>query len=91
MPDVAVIGGGITGCANVTLYEREAIAVGASGRNSGVLQHPMDPALVPLYDASLELYAGLDHGFSFPAEASGLLVVGSDPTALAADRDAAAA
>ena len=101
MPDVTVIGGGITGCAaaallaeggaNVTLYEREEIAAGASGRNSGVLQHPMDPVLVPLYEASLELYAGLEHGFSFPAEASGLLVVGSDPAMLAADRDAAAA
>ena len=54
--DVAVIGGGIVGCAlaaflaeagaAVTLYEREAIAAGASGRNSGVVQHPIDPALV---------------------------------------------
>ncbi|HEX5618473.1 MAG TPA: FAD-dependent oxidoreductase [Solirubrobacteraceae bacterium] len=101
MPDVAVIGGGIAGCAaaallaeagaSVTLYEREDIAAGASGRNSGVLQHPMDPALVPLYEASLELYAGLEHGFTFPAEASGLLVVGTDAAALAAERDAAAA
>jgi glycine/D-amino acid oxidase-like deaminating enzyme len=101
MPDVAVIGGGITGCAaaallaeagaGVTLYEREEIAAGASGRNSGVLQHPMDPATVPLYEASLELYAGLEHGFTFPVEASGLLVVGSDAAALAADREAVAA
>jgi D-amino-acid dehydrogenase len=101
MPDVAVIGGGIAGCAaaallaeagaSVTLYEREEIAAGASGRNSGILQHPMDPATVALYEASLELYAGLDHGFAFPAEASGLLVVGSDAEALAADRAAVAA
>ena len=101
MPDVAVIGGGIAGCAaaallaeagaSVTLYEREEIAAGASGRNSGILQHPMDPATVPLYEASLELYAGLEHGFTFPAEASGLLVAGDDAAALAADRDEAAA
>jgi D-amino-acid dehydrogenase len=101
MPEVAVIGGGIAGCAvaallaeagaGVTLYEREEIASGASGRNSGVIQHPMDPALVPLYERSLELYGALGHGFSLPAEPSGLLVVGRDAAALAADRDAAAA
>ena len=53
--DVAVIGGGIVGCAlaaflaeggaRVVLYEREAIAAGASGRNSGVVQDTLDPAL----------------------------------------------
>jgi len=101
MPDVAVIGGGIAGCAaaallaeagaSVTLYEREAIAAGASGRNSGVLQHPMDPATVPLYEASLELYAELENGFTFPAEASGLLVVGEDAATVDADCDGVAA
>jgi glycine/D-amino acid oxidase-like deaminating enzyme len=99
MTDVAVIGGGIAGCsvaallaeagASVALYEREEIAAGASGRNSGILQHPMDPALVPLYEASLELYAELEHGFAFPAEATGTLVVGTDAAALAADHEAA--
>jgi glycine/D-amino acid oxidase-like deaminating enzyme len=98
--DVAVIGGGIAGCsvaamlaeagATVTLYEREEIAAGASGRNSGVIQHPMDPVLVPLHEASLELYGQLD-GFELPAEPSGLLVVGRDAAALAADCDEAAA
>jgi glycine/D-amino acid oxidase-like deaminating enzyme len=101
MPDVAVIGGGIAGCAAaallaeagaaVTLYEREDIAAGASGRNSGILQHPMDAALVPLHAASLELYAELEHGFALPAEPVGTLVVGTDPSALAADHAAAAA
>lgn len=94
--DVAVIGGGIAGCAaaaflaeggaRVTLYEREAVAAGASGRNSGILQHPMDPALTALYEASLELYATLGHGFSFPAEPSGVLVLSPDRDLLAADR-----
>jgi glycine/D-amino acid oxidase-like deaminating enzyme len=98
--DVAVIGGGIAGCsvaallaeagATVTLYEREEIAAGASGRNSGVIQHPMDPVLVPLHEASLELYGELE-GFELPAEPSGLLVVGHDAAALAADCEEAAA
>ena len=92
MSDVAVIGGGIAGCASaallaeagaaVTLYEREAIAAGASGRNSGILQHPMDPALVGLYEASLALYAGLE-GFTLP-EPTGVLVVSDDPSLAAA-------
>jgi glycine/D-amino acid oxidase-like deaminating enzyme len=101
MTDVAVIGGGIAGCATaaflaeagaaVTLYEREAVAAGASGRNSGVVQHPMDPVLEPLHEASLELYAGLGHGFDFPAEPAGILVVAQDPAALTADLDDAQA
>jgi glycine/D-amino acid oxidase-like deaminating enzyme len=92
MSDVAVIGGGIAGCATaallaeagaqVTLYEREAIAAGASGRNSGILQHPMDPALVALYEASLALYGALE-GFELP-EPSGVLVVSDDPSLAAA-------
>ena len=100
MTEVAVIGGGIVGCsvaallaeagAAVTLYEREEIAAGASGRNSGVIQHPLDPVLVPLHEASLQLYDELD-GFDLPAEPSGLLVVGDDPAALAAERDETAA
>jgi glycine/D-amino acid oxidase-like deaminating enzyme len=97
---VVVIGGGIAGCSaaallaeggvDVILCEREEIAAGASGRNSGLLQHPMDEVLVPLYEASLELYAGLDHGFTLP-EDSGSLVVSRDADAIAADLDAAAA
>ena len=52
-PDVAVIGGGIVGTATATfladaglrvrLYERTAIAAGASGRNSGIVQQPVRP------------------------------------------------
>jgi glycine/D-amino acid oxidase-like deaminating enzyme len=90
--DVAVIGGGIAGCAaaallaeagaTVTLYEREAIAAGASGRNSGILQHPMDPVLTPLYEASLALYGALD-GFELP-EPTGVLVVSHDRSLAAA-------
>jgi D-amino-acid dehydrogenase len=95
--DVAVIGGGIAGCAtaallaeagaSVTVFEREAIGAGASGRNSGILQHPMDPALVALYEASLALYAELD-GFELPG-ATGVLVL-ADDAALAAAHEVVA-
>ena len=95
--DVAVIGGGIAGTATaalladaglrVRLYERSQIAAGASGRNSGVFQHPFDPVLADLYHRSLPAYrrleAALDGAFVLPATPNGLLFIGGDP-ALAA-------
>src|SRR4051794_11747771 len=91
-PDFAVIGGGIVGCAlaaflaeagaRVVLYEREAIAAGASGRNSGVVQDPLDPALTGLYEESLEHYRTLGHGFELPTEPAGLLLVSDRPETL---------
>ena len=89
-PDVAIVGGGIVGAATaaflaargatVTLYERTAIAAAASGRNSGVIQHPFDPVLVGLYRESLALYRTLaaesGAAFQMPAEPAGLLAVG---------------
>ena len=89
-PDVAIVGGGIVGAAaaaflaatgaRVTLYERSGIAAAASGRNSGVIQHPFDPVLVALYRESLALYrelAAVSTGeFSLPAEPAGLLLIG---------------
>ena len=85
-------GGGIIGCAlaaflaedgaRVRLYEREEIAAGASGRNSGLLQHPMDEALTGVFAASEALYAELGHGFELPAERVGVLVVSEDAAAL---------
>jgi len=94
-PDVAVIGGGIVGTATaallaqagvrVRLYERTAIAAGASGRNSGVVQHPFDPVLADLYRRTLAAYARLadltDRAFALPPEPAGLLFVGHDPEA----------
>jgi glycine/D-amino acid oxidase-like deaminating enzyme len=93
-PDVAVIGGGILGLATaaflaaagaaVRLYERDELAAGASGRNSGVLQHPLDARLAPLFEESLRHYAQLD-GFPFGAEPVGTLVVSDAREALAAE------
>jgi glycine/D-amino acid oxidase-like deaminating enzyme len=100
-PDVTVVGGGIAGAslaallaeagASVRLYEREAIAAAASGRNSGVLQHPLDEALTGLHERTLALYEGLDHGFAYPAEPTGVLVVGDDPEPLRREFDDLAA
>jgi glycine/D-amino acid oxidase-like deaminating enzyme len=91
-PDVAVVGGGIVGVATaaflaeagarVILYEMEGLAAGASGANSGVVQHPFDPVLVPLYDATVELYralSGADAGFRLADEPAGLLLVSHRP------------
>ena len=82
--DVAVIGGGIIGCsaaaflaeagADVVLVEREQIAAGASGRNSGVLQHPLDPRLAGLHDATLALHREV---LDLRDEPDGILLVGA--------------
>jgi glycine/D-amino acid oxidase-like deaminating enzyme len=83
--EIAVIGGGIVGCAaaaflaetgaTVTLYERERIAAGASGRNQGVLQNPLDPLLTPLYRESLRLHAETAPGLGLDRPPDGLLLV----------------
>ena len=43
----------------MTLYERAAIAAGASGRNSGAVWYPTDPVLAVLYRESLARYRAL--------------------------------
>jgi glycine/D-amino acid oxidase-like deaminating enzyme len=91
--DVAVVGGGIVGTSvaaflaeaglRVRLFERTQIAAGASGRNSGIVQHPFDPVLADLYRRSLAEYRALAEeagdAFAFPTDPSGLLYVGRDP------------
>ena len=93
-PDVAVIGAGIVGSAtaaflaehglHVRLYEMDRVAAGASGRNSGVVQHPFDPVLAMLHLATLDEYrrlTGASGGtFSLGAEPAGLLSIGLDRT-----------
>jgi D-amino-acid dehydrogenase len=99
--DVAIVGGGIIGTSaaaflaeagvRVLLAERAAIGAGASGRNSGSIQHPFDRVLAPFYHRSLQLYAevgGLTtddpsvHGFRLPAEPTGILLVGHSRDAI---------
>lgn len=87
-PDVVIVGGGIVGTAaatflarggaRVTIYDREGLASGASGANSGVVQYPIDPALVLLHLETVALYRDLsaaDAGFRLPLEPAGLLFV----------------
>jgi glycine/D-amino acid oxidase-like deaminating enzyme len=93
--DVIVVGGGIVGTAaaaflaeagaNVLLVEREGLASGASGANSGVVQHPFDPVLAALYRDTVALYRDLTAagvGFRLPDEPAGMLFVAVDEAAV---------
>ena len=88
--DVVIVGGGIVGCsaaaflagagASVILVETADVAAGASGRNSGVVQHPFDR---PLRDVHLETLAGYrelaaepDLDFAIGPDPAGLLLLG---------------
>jgi glycine/D-amino acid oxidase-like deaminating enzyme len=90
-PDVAIIGAGIVGCAAavhlaeggaaVAIFEATAIGAGASGRNLGAVQHPFDPVLSELHQATVATYrelAAAGDGFSFPSEPAGLLLLTAD-------------
>ena len=55
-----------------TVYDREGIAAGASGRNSGILQHPYDPKLAPLYEDSIALHREV---LDLPPDPPGLLLL----------------
>ena len=64
--------------ARVILVEREVLASGASGANSGVVQHSFDPVLAILYRETVELYRELTSrgaGFRMAAEPAGMLFV----------------
>ena len=94
-PDVIVVGGGIVGAAaaafladggaRVTIVERDGLASGASGANSGVVQHPFDPILAALYRETVDLYrelSALDLGFRLGDEPVGLLYASNDEDAV---------
>jgi D-hydroxyproline dehydrogenase subunit beta len=97
-PDVAVVGAGIVGCAvaaflaeagaSVVIVERDEVAAAASGRNSGVLQHPMDAALAPLFEESLRHYGELG---LLPDEPRGILVLADARADLTAELGALSA
>lgn len=86
--EIAILGGGIIGCsaaalaaergAKVMLIERAEVGAGASGRNLGAVQHPLDAVLAPLYQETLASYRALaasQDGFDFPSSPAGLLMV----------------
>ena len=89
--DVAIIGGGIVGCAaaaflaeagvGVDLYESEEVAAAASGRNSGSVQHPFDPVLRDLHIETLKHYRELED-FDLPEEPSGVLMLARERSVL---------
>jgi D-hydroxyproline dehydrogenase subunit beta len=89
--DVAIIGGGILGCAaaaflaeagvRVDLYEREEVAAAASGRNSGSVQHPFDPVLRDLHLETLRQYRELAD-FELPREPVGVLMLARERAVL---------
>jgi glycine oxidase len=103
--DVAILGGGIVGCAaaamlatrgaRVALVEGTAIGAGASGRNLGAIQHPFDPALAELYRESLVRYRALAEGtdglFRIDARPAGLLLLTRDAEAAARQAERMAA
>jgi glycine/D-amino acid oxidase-like deaminating enzyme len=64
------------------LLEQSQVAAGASGRNSGVVQHPFDPVLVGLHLETLALYRALAEtgleAFALPGAPAGLLMVTHD-------------
>ena len=98
MYDVAVIGGGIVGTAaaayraeagaTVVLFEQAVIGAGASGRNSGAIQHPYDHLFAQLHHASLPLYrdlAAIDPEFKLAPDPDGMLLVTLDAEAARAE------
>ena len=58
------------------MHDPSGVAAGASGRNSGVIQHPYDPALVPLYEESIALHREV---LDLPEEPAGLLLLDPPP------------
>jgi glycine/D-amino acid oxidase-like deaminating enzyme len=104
--DVVVVGGGIIGAAcadalartgrSVVLFERDVLAAGASGRNQGLFVAPADPPLVPMADASLDVYRSIARDAPLPIrfdeDAIGFLRVGdSDDDVAELEAEAVAA
>jgi glycine/D-amino acid oxidase-like deaminating enzyme len=91
-PDILIIGAGIIGCAaaafaaergaTVLLLEASEIGSGASGRNSGAVQHPFDPVLAEQHRATRQIYDELSAAdpasFEFPRQPAGLLLLTDD-------------
>ena len=86
--DVAIVGAGIVGCsaaaflaeagARVVVRDSRGIGAGASGRNSGVIQHPLEGPLVDLHEAALPLHREV---LDLADDPDGVLVLGRTDTA----------
>jgi D-hydroxyproline dehydrogenase subunit beta len=69
---------------NVEVFEREEVAAGASGRNSGAIQHPFDPVLAELHRETLQHYRGMDEvGMREPPAGVLMLAPERDPLEVA--------
>jgi glycine/D-amino acid oxidase-like deaminating enzyme len=85
--DVAIVGGGIVGCAaaaflaeagvKVDVFERDEVGAAASGRNSGSIQHPFDPVMAELHRETLDLYRSTD-GVGMADAPVGVLLLAAD-------------
>jgi glycine/D-amino acid oxidase-like deaminating enzyme len=84
---VGVVGGGVVGCsaasflaargARVTVFDQTGVASGASGRNSGAVEHPYDPEQESLYVETIALLGEL--GMTIGDQPAGaLLIVGGE-------------
>jgi glycine/D-amino acid oxidase-like deaminating enzyme len=84
MTDVVVVGAGVVGCAcalflaergaRVVVFDGTDIASGASGRNSGLVEHPFDEAQHDLHQDTLALLEDvLDD--RMPGEPAGVLIL----------------
>lgn len=104
--EIVVVGGGIIGCATayelaargarVTLVERSELAAGASGRNHGLLVHPLDPALVSMARESFAAYDEVREMAPVPIRLDPspigfLLAAGDEPAERASGREEAEA
>jgi glycine/D-amino acid oxidase-like deaminating enzyme len=90
---VAIVGGGIVGCAaaaflaeagaRVELFEQGKVAGAASGRNSGSVQDPFEPVMRELHSETLGILRELD-GFELPREPAGVLVLARESAVIEA-------
>jgi sarcosine oxidase subunit beta len=91
--DAIVVGAGVVGCAlawflaraglRVRVVEAAHVGAGASGRNSGLVEHPYDAAQVDLYEETRDLL-GEVLGDAFPREPAGALLLVADAEEAAA-------
>lgn len=85
---IAIVGAGILGSSSaaylaaagaaVVVFDEVGVAGGASGRNSGAIEHPYDAAQREVYERSLRLMRAL--GVGIPEHPRGVLLIDRDPS-----------